>query len=239
MIENVNKKVRHESTIADSSKNLKCEVNASQDIHDELAKLREAVASREAESICVAYLALREKAVASDMKLSEVFGLADEALSQSTALVILSAFSHRHCPMCEDGTARCRECKGTGLAGEERKCPACDGVGATSCDFCKGTGWAAWGMIPAEVPRNTLKRRQLANVKEDMIKLTKTLGKLDAEKKGKLPAELRRNLTRWAMRLRARLRSLAKEEIVGRDEKKRLLADASKLDRRLSMLRGS
>ena len=235
----MNEKVRDESAIADSSRGVGRKVDAANSIQDELAKLQEAVASREAESICVAYLALSKKAAASGIKLSEVFALADEALSESTALVILSAFSHRHCPMCEDGVVRCGQCEGTGSTGENRKCPACDGVGATSCDFCEGTGWAPPGMIPADILWNTLKRRQLANVKDDMMKLTKTLGKLDAEKTRELPAELRRNLTRWATRLRARLRSLAKEEIVGRREKKRLLADASKLDRRLRILRGS
>lgn len=226
----MNEKVRHERAIADSSRGLGRKVDAANSIQDELAKLQEAVASRKAESICLAYLALRKKAIASGIKLSEMFGLADEALSQSTALVILSAFSHRHCPMCEDGAARCRECKGTGLTGEERKCPACHGAGAISCEFCKGTGWAPWGMIPAEVPRNTLKRRQLANVKQDMIKLTKTLGKLDAEKTRELPAEARRNLTRWAMRLRARVNSLTEDTPIDEPEKQLLRAPAHQLD---------
>jgi len=92
-------------------------------------------------------------------------------------------------------------------------------------------------MIPPEITQDILKRRQLANVKEDLKELKRTIDKLNAKKAEQLQAELRRNLTKWAMRVRARLNSLAAEEIVGGREKKRLLAAASRLGTCLTILR--
>ncbi|MDY7011177.1 MAG: hypothetical protein SVV80_10570 [Planctomycetota bacterium] len=92
-------------------------------------------------------------------------------------------------------------------------------------------------MIPSEITRDILKRRHLANVKEDLKELKSTIDTLNTKNAEQLQAELRRNLTKWAMRVRARLKSLADEEIVGGREKKRLLAAASRLDAFLTILR--
>ncbi|MDY7011762.1 MAG: hypothetical protein SVV80_13575, partial [Planctomycetota bacterium] len=96
---------------------------------------------------------------------------------------------------------------------------------------------AARDMIPPEITQDILKRRQLANVKDDLKGLKRMIDKLNAKKAGQLPAEQHLNLTKWAMRVHARLNSLAEEEIVGGREKKRLLAAASRLDSFLTILR--
>lgn len=206
-------------------------------VQDEFDALQKAVANREAEPICLAYLALRKAATESGVKLAEMFERADKILSRSTSDVIVSAFSHRHCFMCQDGAVSCKECKGTGFVEGGDKCPACDGLGVMPCDFCQGTGWAARDMIPPEITQDILKRRQLANVEVDLKEMKRTIDKLNAKNAEKLQAELQRNLTKWAMRVRARLNSLAEEEIVGNREKKRLLAAASRLGICLTILR--
>ena len=206
-------------------------------IQDELDALQEAVANREAKPICLAYLALRKAAAENGVKLAEMFERADKTLSRSASDVIVSAFSHRHCFMCQDGAVSCKECKGTGFVEGDDKCPVCDGIGVMPCDFCQGTGWAARDMIPPEITQDIIKRRQLANVKEDLKKLKRMIDKLNAKNAERLQAELRRNLTKWAMRVHARLNSLAEEEIVGGREKKRLLAAASRLGTFLTILR--
>ncbi|MDY7009384.1 MAG: hypothetical protein SVV80_01345, partial [Planctomycetota bacterium] len=159
-------------------------MEVAQRIQDELDALREAVAKREAEPICLAYLALRKAAAENGVKLAEMFERADEILSLSASDVIVSAFSHRHCFMCQDGAVSCKECKGTGFVEGGGKCPVCDGLGSMPCDFCQGTGWAARDMIPPEITQDILKRRQLANVKDDLKGLKRMIDKLNAKKAG-------------------------------------------------------
>jgi len=212
-------------------------MDAVQDIRHALKGLREAVAQRRVEPICLAYQLLREAAQDANMKLSDMLKLADQALPGPAADTILSAFARRRCFMCKSGTVQCEECSGTGIDERSQQCRDCNGAGVTSCDFCGGTGWAGRGTMPREIPSDTLRKRRLANVKRQLIGLRKTMGKLGTGKAAQLPLNMRRKLALRVMRLQARLRSLARETPVGNDTREHLLAAASKLDPYLAALR--
>jgi len=209
------------------------------DMQDKLTRLRKAVDSREAEAICLAYLALRKSAATNGVQAREMFELADRALSRPAANVIICAFAHRHCPMCQDGMTECEDCEGAGVLNDGRNCLACDGIGMTSCDFCRGTGWAPPAMMAPEIAPGIRKKQQFVDVEKDLADLKPIMLGSDGRKEGRLTTEQRRSLQRWAMRLRARLNSLIHDEDLdlNTEEKKRLLQAVGELDAYLATLR--
>lgn len=211
-----------------------------QDMQNELTKLREAVDGRKAEAICLAYMALRKSASENHVGGEEMFALADRALSRPVVNVIISAFAHRHCPMCQDGMVECGNCETTGIVDTNRSCPDCDGIGMVSCDFCQGTGWAPPDMLVPEVTPEICKKQQLVDVEKDLRDLKPIMVEFGREKRDQLTSELRHNLQKWTMRLRARLNSLIQDEDLGlsAEEKNRLLGAVGELDAYLTMLRG-
>ena len=208
-------------------------------IQGALAELREAVASGKTESICLAYLALRGAATASGIKAPEMFERADRAISGSAIDVIASAFSHRHCFMCQNGVVPCDGCEGAGSTEAAGECRPCKGTGLTPCTFCQGTGWAPRDMIPTEFTPGVLRRLRLASTDRDLKDLAEVVGKLGGVKARRLPNEERRNLTAVVMRLQARVESLAEGEVASSRQRERLLTIASTLGTYLGTLRGS
>ena len=178
----------------------------SEPIRQALAELQEVVASRKVEPICAAYRSLRE--AAKGMKVKDLLELADRALGQPAAGIIVSAFSHLHCYMCNGGTMMCDQCEGAGRLENDRKCPQCDGFGVLGCNFCRGGGWAERGVVPAEI-RQAVLDRQLVHVRRDLKRLTETGADLTVRKINALPQEKRREAIAWLIRLQARMTDLA------------------------------
>jgi len=209
------------------------------EIVKELTGFREAVATREAEAICLAYLALRKSAAANSVGGEEMFALADEALSRPAASVVVSAFAHRRCPMCQHGMVKCEDCEGIGIFNENRSCPACDGIGMISCDFCQGTGWASPDMLVPEVTPEICKKQRLVDAEKDLRDIKPIMVKFGRENRDQLTPELCRSLQKWTMCLRARLNSLIPDEDLGLSaaEKNRLFGAVGELDAYLTMLR--
>lgn len=207
--------------------------DANPQISRALDKLRLAAESRRVEPICKAYQALRE--AAGEMDAKELLKMADEALDQPATGLIVSAYSHRRCFMCKNGTVKCDQCRGTGLVEEDRLCPHCDGAKVIACGFCGGTGWTDRNTVPAELKR-TILRRQLKHVQEDLKKLAGASSELTAENIRKLPDEERRSLTSWLIRLQARLIDLGGAGLVSEDEQIHMRGLADKIGVCLDLL---
>ena len=79
-----------------------------------LSELSEALATRKVEPICTSYLALRR--LARGIRAGELLDRVGQAAGEDARAVIVSAFSHRRCFMCENGTDPCNACEGTGMA---------------------------------------------------------------------------------------------------------------------------
>jgi hypothetical protein len=169
-----------------------------------LKDLGEAVAERRVESICAHYLALRRHT--RGMKVGEVFDHVDRVAGNDARAVIVSAFSHRRCFMCQDGTTPCNGCDGTGTA-DGAVCRQCDGLGVEPCSFCLGAGWIDRDEIPAEI-RPAVLKRQIAHVEKELARMLKT-GRSAWASIGRLPPKQRAELFAWLIRLQARLSDLA------------------------------
>jgi hypothetical protein len=199
-----------------------------------LLAFREAVQSKKVEPICTTYRALRE--VASGMKLKDLVQLADQATGLSTLNVVVSAFSHLHCFMCNDGALICDQCEGTGKLDREPQCPQCDGFGVVPCNFCRGGGLADRSVIPPEL-RKAVLERQLAHVRRDLKHLAETQADLAVVKINAQPQPQRRATIAWLLRLHARITDLARfTEIVDPEERARLSSAALKIAKHLEAL---
>ncbi len=174
-----------------------------------LADLAEALAARKVEPICAAYISLRRNG--RSMSAADILEGLNGTAGGSAEKMIISAFSHRRCFMCEDGFTPCRTCDGAGIV-NDYPCPGCDGLGVEVCSFCQGTGWSDAGQIPAEVLRAAVHRR-IRHVSSDLKHLNEILKTGLPASIERLGPEKRRELTSRLLRLRARLANLANAEI--------------------------
>lgn len=172
-----------------------------------LRDLAQAVAAHEVEPICTAYLELRR--AGRGLRPEQILDAASRVNGQSGSDLIVSAFAHRRCFMCEDGTVPCGTCEGTGVV-SGRPCPSCDGQGVDVCSFCMGLGWTDAEDVPMEVRRQVSRRRadSLTRDADRLSELPLTEALASARK---ADARQRRKLTPWLLRLQARLDKAAGE----------------------------
>ncbi|MCK4626052.1 MAG: hypothetical protein KAV00_12120 [Phycisphaerae bacterium] len=180
---------------------------------DEAMKnLAEAITERKVEPIRIAYLALRS--ANGKMPTHEIIECAVRSITSKSASVremIVSAFSHGHCVMCNDGVSPCRTCDGSGTA-NDYICPDCDGLGIETCLFCMGTGWCDFHDMPVEIRPDAVLRR-IKHVKKDLAILEK-ISETDMQASiEKLKPEQRRELASNLMRLQARLTRMSGVEV--------------------------
>ncbi len=176
-----------------------------------------AIAERKVEPICTAYLALRH--ADREIPLLEIPERVDRIAASkpgSARDMIISAFSHRLCVMCSDGTTPCRTCDGSGKA-SGFECPACDGLGVEICSFCAGAGWGDHAEIPDEI-RLAAVHRRIKHVKKDLARLDRMSEADISASVEKLQPEQRRELASNLLRLQARLTNLAGIKADNNDE---------------------
>jgi len=176
-----------------------------------LAELVHAIRHRKVESICGAYQQLRQ--ATNGMRVKDLFATVDKALKGPSEDIVVSAYSHRHCFMCADGTNPCDQCEGTGYIEEGRLCPQCDGAGVAPCAFCNGTAWADRETIPQELAKAVL-QRQLSHVRTEIQRVAKTFSKLSPKVISQLPPRKRRAAMGRLLRLQARLESLVNHDSI-------------------------
>jgi hypothetical protein len=85
-----------------------------------LRELAAALYAKKVEPICTAYLALRR--ASRGLVVRELLARITAAGGASAVPMIVSAFAHRKCFMCEDGTTACQTCDGTGMV-DRFPCP--------------------------------------------------------------------------------------------------------------------
>ena len=205
------------------------------DLETALTTLHKALQRKKSDQICAAYEAVRQTAM--HMKVDDMFALAESHLKEPIRDMVVSAYSHRHCFMCDRGSRVCDQCHGAGLGEEDRPCLACEGMGVSECSFCGGTGWADRNNVPREI-LSDVTHRQLQHAREGMQILAKKLVGVPIETLQKLPRQRRLKLASHMMRIRARIEDLARAGAIPHaDQKEHLLAKAHKLQNGLSALR--
>ncbi len=180
---------------------------------DEAMKnLVEAIAERKVEPIRIAYLGLRSaNGKVPTREILDSVGQSITAKSGSVWEMIVSAFSHGHCVMCNNGVSPCRTCQGSGMV-NDYICPDCDGLGIEVCMFCVGTGWSDLHDIPAEIRPDAVLRR-IKHVKKDLAILDKISEADMLASIGKLDQHQQRELVPRLIRLQARLTRMAGVEV--------------------------
>ncbi|MCE5328113.1 MAG: hypothetical protein LLG01_17030 [Planctomycetaceae bacterium] len=198
-----------------------------------LNELRDALDQKQVQLICAAYEACRR--AASRTGVADVMEAAQAAIEQPVRPLIVSAYSHRHCFMCNRGTRLCERCHGTGLDGQDQ-CPNCEGLGLLECGFCGATGWADRAPNPPEIFAEVL-HRQYKHMKE-------SLEKTDAELKGvsptgmaSMPRDGRLKLVASVLRLQARIQDLIHAQAAPQREVPTLEAVLAKLNNKLNLFR--
>ena len=227
-----------EDTSAVAVKDAANDSNISPAIADKLVEplvnLRRAANEKKVERICAAYLALRR---AAGVNRREAFALADTVLGQPTMNLVVSAYSHRHCFMCDGGTVLCEECDQIGTLADGKACVSCEGLGVVECSFCGGTGWADRNTVPAEIAPAVL-NRQFCHVK---VVLRRTIGALAGftiRQIRSLPPRKRTPVVAKLMQLHWRLGDLVCSSCIDDDkERVRLEAVADKIRVALEMLK--
>ncbi len=200
-----------------------------------LASLREAVRRKKVDPICAAYQKLRTRA--GSLGVRDPASLVRKALGPMCEKVIVSAFSHRHCLMCDGGTVSCRPCRAKGALEDDRICPGCNGLGISSCDFCRGTGWADRDTIPPEL-RSPVLHRQLMHVRSELKPLAAVLAKLKPANIQALTPDRRRILAARLMRDQARLTDLADiDGLADAEESVRFASVAANIEHVLTFLK--
>ena len=179
-----------------------------------LEQLREAAETRQVEPICQAYAALC--GAADHMPARDLLALAGQRLDLPAAGLVISAYSHLRCYMCDEGTIVCDACEGTCQDADGHPCLQCDGLGLTPCGFCGGTGWADRGTIPPELAKAVAKR-QLVRVQADLAEVQKLRARLGPEQVGQMSLDRRGALAGRLIRLQARLEELGRH--VARNDK--------------------
>lgn len=180
-------------------------------IQHAVENLRHAAADKNSDSLCAAYLELRQaaKGIAGEQLIS----LSSRTLGEAARDILGQAFAQAGCYMCRDGTAECLVCNGTGEAVPGRRCTHCEGL-PVACGFCRGTAWADQDSIPVEL-RHAVTARHLARVRSDMIRLKKTFSTGDLDQKlSRLDASSRRAVTGWLIRLDAQIHELIQRNAI-------------------------
>jgi len=209
---------------------------ASEKVSAALTDLKQAVRAKQAEAICTAYQQLKEAnpSSAAAVRLT----LATQAIGSAAVGIIVSAFAHRHCFMCQHGATPCRSCDGTGtLPGEDLSCPRCSGTGTRPCTFCNGTAWADAEMAPREL-RRAVTQMQLGHVKEELRRATEILCTLKGKSLNTLPAKQRRSAVHWLRKIQARLADLSLRDELPAEQRGRLAEDAERMDVCIDRLTG-
>ncbi len=199
-----------------------------------LQELKNIVKTKKADPICNAYQNLHR--AARGMKVSKLFELINNVLGESGVDIIASAYSHRRCFMCSDGTAQCETCGGTGLLEKGRRCPNCEGLGVTPCGFCRGTGWADRDTIPQELKVAAMKR-QSAHLNKELQRLAKAFSGITRESVAGISEKVRTELIHWLMRLENRISDLGESENVFDDDRQVKMAFTQQIDNCLDLLR--
>ncbi|MCD6364564.1 MAG: hypothetical protein J7M14_01685 [Planctomycetes bacterium] len=199
-----------------------------------LLDLREAIQSKDAESVCSAYQFLRD--VGGALGLEKLMRIADKAVGGRAKARIVKAYASRGCFMCDTGTSPCRHCGGSGYVERGRSCPHCGGVAMVPCGFCGGTGWAGRDTIPKEFMAAVLKY-QLDESHRDLIRFDKVISRLAPETIRNLPVAQRGELISWLIRLQSRLLDLAKLKAVDPERQADMSSRANKIGVCLDLLR--
>ena len=201
-------------------------------LHD----LAEAAANNQAEPICSAVHALRE--ATGEMPFPKMLNLAQKYIGKPLDALIVSAYSQRSCFMCNKGVAVCIKCDGSGRKLDDSFCKRCGGLGLTACGFCRGTGWADRETTPPELRKAVLKQ-QLGHLQNDVEQLRDKLGTGDSDELKALPADQKRKLKTWLIRLQARIANLVSNGAVDDDkaQKKNLTALATRVQTVLKIIR--
>ncbi|MGC9455471.1 MAG: hypothetical protein ACP5HU_11510 [Phycisphaerae bacterium] len=210
-------------------------ISGANGLSDALRNLRKAAASRRPESICPAFKKLRQ--AGKGMKLEQLFAKADEAVGEPARPLVVSAFAHWHCFMCDDGAVECELCEGTGKDEDGEVCTACGGLGFSPCEFCNGTGWVDRDLIPEELKHAVLKH-QVASVRKELDRLKKILPNVTEEQIRSLGHKEKSNLARRLLRLQARMRNLADSGAVEDKHAELYRRAAAGLDKTINLLRG-
>ena len=199
-----------------------------------LESLREAVVGRHVDPICQAYVVLR--AAGGTTSARELLALATRRLNLPVAKMVISAYSHRQCYMCDDGTLACEWCEGTCRDEDGRPCLQCDGLGLATCSFCGGTGWADRATIPPALARAVAKR-QLVHVRADLTELQQRTAKLAADDIDSMPSDRRGALAGQIIRLQARLAELGRCDICDEEHAAHIAGLAKRVGTVLETLR--
>ena len=112
--------------------------------------------TRRIENICKAYETL--KSSVNGLSIQHVLPLADKIIGQSTLVLVVSAYSHEKCFMCENGSVPCETCSEDDTDSQAR-CSHCNSTGYAPCEFCAGTGWVGNDVIPRELHRAVWRSR--------------------------------------------------------------------------------
>lgn len=200
-----------------------------------MALLREAARQKKVHPICTAYQKLHDRAAGLNGR--GLPGLIRKALGPRGEKLIISAFSHHRCFMCDNGTVPCRPCEGRGKIEEDRICPQCDGLGFCKCDFCRGTGWTDRDTIPPEL-RTPVLHRQLLHVRSELAPLAKALARFKPSDIRDLAPERIRALAARLMREQARLTELTDTKVLDNtDEIARFAAAIANIEHVLTFLK--
>ncbi len=174
-----------------------------------LDDFRKAVAKKDVDGICSAFLAMR--LAGNGMSLKEFCAKVDKLIGASCMDIIIAGFSRRKCFMCEGGFRRCETCEGTGVSEMTGKCPSCSGLSEVGCDFCRGTDWCEREMIPLEI-QQAVTERQYTRLKKDIKQVNELLRQLDTKKLMSLPKASHKELLHTFMRLQARITDLIESQ---------------------------
>ena len=198
-----------------------------------LRDLAGALSHRQVEEICTSYLGLREQV--DGMSLAELLGQVEREAGDQAMGLIVSAFSHRRCYMCKDGTVPCKTCDGTGSV-DRFSCPQCDGLGVEPCSFCLGSSWTDRDAVPVEIRQAVLKHH-VARVEKNLARLAR-LSPEALTSAAKLPPGKRTEVVTWLFRLQGRLVDLARSvKDNGSEKAARYGIMAAKIEKLLEALR--
>lgn len=166
-----------------------------------------AAESRRIENICKAYETL--KASANGLGIHNVIPLADKLIGKSALSLVVSAYSHEKCFMCQGGSIPCEAC-GDDDSGTRTECSHCNSTGLAPCEFCEGTGWVGNDVIPHELLK-AVWRHRLKSTHKVLEKYARLYDKvfLDALSRRPLDDPQRRMAIAETIRLAAKLRVLA------------------------------
>ncbi len=69
-------------------------------------------------------------------------------LDRESAAKLIQAYARYKCFYCRKGLEPCRECSSASRRSAARYCETCLGLRVVRCDFCDGSGWATYNIVP-------------------------------------------------------------------------------------------